>query len=211
MFCETKMKPYFWFHVYETITKTYKYIIPDNSMERKTILLLVPSIFIIIVLAIGILNHFGISIYPISQEFCGCHQMIPSNYFLFFATIIILASIPITYYYTSNRMEKKLNEHIESLSRIINKNRDPKSKGDLSSEKKILKFLNPSEQKIIRILLKNEGEMLQSQISKIDNMTKLKVHRAVKSLEQKKIVEAEHHGKTKKISLTREIKKLLTP
>ena len=179
-------------------------------MERKTIFLLVPSIFIIIVLSLGVLNHFGIFIYPFSQEICGCQDRIPDHYYLLFGLVLVLASIPITYYYISRRMEKKLTEHVEYLSRIVNKNKYTNNKNSLSSEKKILKFLNPSEQKIIQVLLRNEGEMLQSQISKLDDMTKLKVHRTVKSLEEKKIVEAEHYGKTKKISLTKEIKKLLS-
>ena len=170
-------------------------------MKRKKILLLVSSITIIIIIAVGILNHFGISIYSISQVSCGCQDRIPDHYYLILGIILILASIPITYYYISYNMEKKLNEHVESLSRIINKNKGPKSKSNLSSEKRILKFLNPPEQKIIQILLKNKGEMLQSQISKIDDMTKLKVHRIIKSLEQKNIVKAEHYGKTKKINL----------
>ena len=176
-------------------------------MKRKTILLLGSSIFIIVILAIGILNHFGISIYLLSQEFCGCQHRIPDHYYLIFGIILILASTPITYYYIYNKMERKLNEHVESLSRILNKDKEPKNKDNLSSERSILKFLNPSEQKIIQILLRNEGEILQSQISKIDNMTKLKVHRAVKSLEQKKIVETEHYGKTRKIRLTSDFKK----
>lgn len=176
-------------------------------MKRKTILLLISSAVIISVLGIGILNHFGVSVYPVSYKSCGCHQMIPDNYFLIFTIIIILASIPIVYYLISDRMEKRLNEHFESLSRIMNKNKDPKNKDNLSIEKRILKFLNPSEQKVIQILLKNEGEILQSQISKISDMTKLRVHRAVKSLEQKKIVETEQHGKTNKIILTSNFKK----
>ena len=102
-------------------------------------------------------------------------------------------------------MEKKLKEHVESLLRVINKN----NKNNLPSENKILKFLNPSEQKIVKILLKNDGWILQSQISKSENMTKLQVHRVVKNLEEKKIVESEHYGKTNKISLTSDFKKSL--
>jgi len=176
-------------------------------MERKTIFLLVSSIIIIIILSIGLLNYFGVSIYPFSQKSCGCQDRIPDHYYLVFGVILILASVPITYYFISNKMEKKLNEHVESLSKIVNKNKGIKNKGNLSNEKKILRFLNPSEQKIIEILLKKGGEMMQSQISKIEGMTKLKVHRAIKSLEEKNIVESEHYGKTKKISLTKEIRK----
>lgn len=178
-------------------------------MEKKTILLWAPFIIIIIILSIGILSHFGISIYPFSQETCGCQDRIPDHYYLIFGIALILSSIPITYYYISKKMEKKLNEHVESLSRIVNKNKNQKNKNNLSNGNDILKFLNPVEQKIVQILLKNNGEMLQSQISKTEDMTKLKVHRALKSLEDKKIVLAVHYGKTKKVSLIKEIKKLL--
>lgn len=176
-------------------------------MERKTVLLLVPSIVIAVVLGIGILGHFGISIYPISKVSCGCQNRIPDQYYLMLGIVIILASLPITYYYIFKKMEKKLNEHVESLSRIISKNKTKKE--NTSNEKKILKFLSPSEQEIINLILKNEGEILQSQISKENNLTKLKVHRTVKSLEEKKIVETEHHGKTNKISLTSYFRKAL--
>ena len=176
-------------------------------MKRKNILLWAPFIIILIILGAGILNHFEVSIYPISQETCGCQDRIPDHYYLIFGIALILSSIPITYYYISRKMEKKLDEHVESLSRIVNKNKNQKS--NLSNGNDILKFLNPTEQKIVQILLKNNGEMLQSQIGKIGDMTKLKVHRTIKSLEERKIVEAEHYGKTNKIFLTKEIKKLL--
>ena len=178
-------------------------------MEKKTILLWGPFIVIAIILSIGILNHFGISVYPFSQESCGCQDRIPDHYYLIFGIALILASIPIAYYYISKKMEKKLKEHIESLSRIVNKDKNQKNKSNSFNGKKILKFLNPIEQKIIQILLKNNGEILQSQISKMEDMTKLKAHRVIKSLEQKKIVGTEHYGKTKKISLTSNFKKAL--
>jgi len=176
-------------------------------MKRKTILLFIPLILIVIILTIGILNHFGISVYPFSQESCGCQEIIPDHFYLLFGILLILASIPITYYYISKKMESKLNEHVESLLKIMNKNQ--KNKNNFSGEQNILKFLNPIEQRIVKIVLKNNGEMLQSQISKTEDMTKLKVHRTVKSLEQKKIIEIKHYGKTNKISLTSYFKKSL--
>ena len=178
-------------------------------MKRKTVFLLVSFTIILFVLSIGVLNHFGISIYSISQVSCGCQDRIPDHYYLILGIILIMASIPITYYYISKKMEQKLNEHVESLSRIVNKRKNKPNKSSLSSEDKILKFLNPSEQKIVKILLKSDGERLQSQIAKLGNMTKLQVHRIVKGLEQKNIIETEPYGKTKKISLTNEFKKSL--
>jgi uncharacterized membrane protein len=179
-------------------------------MKKKTILLFIPSIVAVIALSVGILSHFGIWTSLFSEEACGCQNSTPDHYYLLFSVVVlILASIPITYYYLSKNMEKKLKIHEETLSRIVNKKINRKNKNDLSGKGDILKFLNPSEQKMIKILLKNNGEMLQSQISKIDDMTKLKVHRTAKSLEEKNIIETEHYGKTKKISLTKEIRKLL--
>ena len=178
-------------------------------MKRKTVYLLIPVILIVVILAIGILNHMGIHIYSISQVSCGCQDRIPDHYYLMLGIILIIASIPITYYYLFKKMEKKLNEHLESLSIIVNKRKNKPDKSNLPNGDKILKFLNPSEQKVVKILLKNGGQILQSQISKSENMTKLQAHRVVKSLEQKKIIGAENYGKTKKLSLNKEFRTLL--
>jgi uncharacterized membrane protein len=187
------------------LTKFYKDKVSNNTMKRKTIFLLIPSILIAIILTAAALNHFTISLSPSLEISCECQHTIPEHYYLIFGIVLILLSIPITYYYISEKMEKKLNEHVESFSRIVNKSQN---KNNLSYSKKILKFLSPIEQKIINLIL-DEKEILQSQLSKSGHMTKLQAHRAVKNLEERKIVKTEHYGKTKKITLKKEFKKLL--
>lgn len=95
------------------------------------------------------------------------------------------------------------------LSKFIGKNVDKQKNTSLVDKESFLKFLNTNERRILEKLLEGKGGILQSEISKIDNMTKLKTHRAVKNLEQKRIIKTQPHGKTKKIFLTEEIKKSL--
>ena len=187
------------------LTKFYKDKITKKIMKRRTIFLLIPSILIAAILIIGALNHFAITVSPSFEISCECQHTIPEHYYLIFGIILILLSIPITYYYISRKMEKTLGEHVESLSRIVNK---PQNKKHLPYSEKILKFLSPNEQKITTLIL-NEKEILQSQLSKSGDMTKLQVHRAVKNLEDKNIIKTKRYGKTKKITLKKEFKKLL--
>lgn len=59
-------------------------------------------------------------------------------------------------------------------------------------------------------MIENDGKILQSKISRIEGMTKLKTHRAVKDLEIKGIVKKEAHGKTNRIILKKDIKDIFS-
>jgi len=175
-------------------------------MKGKTLLLLIPASVIVAILFIGSMVFFDIPVYPISEEICGCHHTIPVHFFLLLGILFILAIIPISYFISSRKMEKRLDKHMKVLSKFIGKNKEKQKTANLADTESFLKFLSFNEQKILRKLLEGKGEILQSEISRMDNMTKLKVHRAVKNLEQKGIIKTQVHGKTKKISLTKEIK-----
>lgn len=177
-------------------------------MQIKKYQLVIPLVTICVILFIGLLNLLGISVYPISREYCGCHHMIPTYFFLVFGILLILAAIPVSYYFISKKMGERLDKHMEIMSKILNKG---SKQGDTNpvDKQSILKFLNASERRILERMLESEGSVLQSEIGRMDNMTKLKAHRAVKNLEQKGILKTEPYGKTNKIFLTNDIKKLL--
>jgi len=177
-------------------------------MQRKMLLLLIPLSFTIIFLFIALLIFLGIPIHPFSREVCGCHQMVPNYFFLILGILLILTVIPISYYFSSKKMEEKLDKHMKVLSKFMGKNRNKQKNTNLVDAESFLKFLNTNERRILEKLLEGK-DILQSEISKMDNMTKLKTHRAVKNLEQKGIIKTKAHGKTKKIFLTEEIKKSL--
>jgi len=51
--------------------------------------------------------------------------------------------------------------------------------------------------------------VLQSEISHIDGMNKLKSHRAIRNLELRDVVKTESYGKTKRIILSKDIKNIM--
>jgi predicted nucleotidyltransferase component of viral defense system len=57
------------------------------------------------------------------------------------------------------------------------------------------------ERKIIEFLMKNNNSCTQYELTKIEGMTKLKVHRGLEKLEQKSVISKEKLGKINKIYL----------
>jgi len=51
--------------------------------------------------------------------------------------------------------------------------------------------------------------VLQSEISQIEGMNKLKTHRAIRNLELKGVIKTENFGKTKHVILSKDIKSML--
>ncbi|MBM3229204.1 hypothetical protein FJZ26_02130 [Candidatus Parvarchaeota archaeon] len=65
----------------------------------------------------------------------------------------------------------------------------------------LLGFLSGEDRKIILYLVKNHGSAYQSELSRLEGITRLRVHRAVFRLEGKQILAVEKIGKTNKIIL----------
>ncbi|MBC8500228.1 MAG: winged helix-turn-helix transcriptional regulator [DPANN group archaeon] len=141
----------------------------------------------------------------------GCPHMTP-NYILWASVLLLIfAIVPISYYLISQKLGEKLEKNMKVISKLINKNNQtPKKEAkEINNKNVILKFLNPNERKILEKLIENKGTVLQSEISRIEGMTKLKTHRAVKDLERKGIINTESHGKTNRIILTKDIKDII--
>lgn len=124
--------------------------------------------------------------------------------------LLMIAAIFSTYYFISRRLEEKLEKNMNLISKIIDKNNAARkeSPGKLDNNA-VLKFLNANERKIIEALIGKKGATLQSEISRMDGMNKLKTHRAIKELERKGIIKTESHGKTNRIMLTKDIRDAL--
>lgn len=141
-----------------------------------------------------------------------CPHMIP-NYFLWFSLILmILIIVPISYYTISRKLEEKMEKNLSAITKLVN--HKVKSKTDhqnvpVNSNKNILKLLTINEKKVVEKIIENKGSALQSEISRLEGMTKLKTHRAVKELERKGIVKMKQYGKTNTITLTQEIKDVI--
>ncbi len=65
----------------------------------------------------------------------------------------------------------------------------------------LLTFLSTEERAVVELLLKSEGHTTQAQASKLEDMTRLKAHRTVLRLADKKIVRIEKLGKTNQLWL----------
>ena len=73
-----------------------------------------------------------------------------------------------------------------------------------------LKFLDKDEALIIKELIKNNGESLQSKLVKQTGLTRVRVTRALKKLEEKGVIKRKRMGKENKVLLLQELKELFS-
>ncbi|MFH0971414.1 MAG: hypothetical protein V1835_02495 [Candidatus Micrarchaeota archaeon] len=73
----------------------------------------------------------------------------------------------------------------------------------------VLRFMDKDERLVIKELLRNNGKIMQVEISRFEGMTRLKAHRIVGKLESMGIIDVQKSGKMKIIHLKEELKKSL--
>jgi len=139
------------------------------------------------------------------------YRQIPIHNIFLSPILLLIGIIPLSYYFISRSLEEKLETNLKFISKFFNKNNiiskaNVKKGNDVNL---ILKFLNPNERKIIEKLIDSNGRVLQAEINRMDGMTKLKTHRAVKELERKGIIKRESLGKTNRIILSDDIKDIV--
>lgn len=139
-----------------------------------------------------------------------CPRMIP-NYLLWLSMIlVVIAVVPISYYFISKKLEEKMEKNLKAISKLVdNKLNTNGDKIQTNGNSNLLRLLNPNEKKVIQSMMERDGSILQSELSRMEGMTKLKVHRAVKELQNKGIVKLEQYGKTNKIILSDDIKEII--
>ncbi len=72
-------------------------------------------------------------------------------------------------------------------------------------DKALLSMLHPSERKIIRKIVDNNGEALQSELSRIEGVGKVRAHRVIDRLIRRGVLEKEQKGKTNVLRLRKDI------
>jgi len=135
------------------------------------------------------------------------------NYTLLAASATVIAVIVLmSYYFMSKKVDKHLEENMKLISQIVNTNSNEdrsKTKNVENSYRAVLlKFLNYNENKVVKKLIENNGTVLQSEISRMPGMGKVKAHRILKDMKIKGIVSMEKYGKTNRINLSKDVKKL---
>lgn len=192
-------------------------------IKKRKWLLLISIIAIVGFLSILYISIFETSetletIEPITREpprsfepFFRARSTIPIFILPLSSVLLIIAIVPMSYYFISKRLEEKLERKFDVISKLMKKNNSVSNKTtkEIDDKNIILKFLNLGERKVVEALIEKKGEILQSEISRMEGMTKLKTHRAVRDLERKGIIKRESHGKTHRIILSKDIKEVI--
>ncbi len=133
-------------------------------------------------------------------------------YYLLIAFIITLCIvIPVLYLVMTRIVKKHVEDKMKLITEIVDTNgKETTSQNpDISSKTLLLKFLDYGENQVIKKLIENNGTILQSEISRMPNMGKVKSHRIIADLKRKEIITLENYGKTNRITLTEEAKHVL--
>ena len=176
-------------------------------MKSKTWLLIF-SIIALIIFFIVIL--YGLTGAPHGEggETRG-HPAIPTYIISISGIVLIVALIPLFYYIIYSGLERNYEKNMEILSKTVGNNSQEKETASSQDFAKIiLKCLNYNEKKVVNKLIEQKGSTLQSEISRMEGMGKVKTHRSVQDLERKGIILIEKHGNTNRINLTKDIKKI---
>jgi uncharacterized membrane protein len=135
------------------------------------------------------------------------------TYIISLASIfIIIAIIPVFYVLLHKGLEKNFQETMKILVESMNSNtynENEKKPSLVNCETIFFNFLNYNEKKVIKKIIEQKGQVIQSEISRMENMGKVKAHRIVKDLEKKGIINVEKYGNTNRITLNEDVKKIL--
>lgn len=149
-------------------------------MRKREIILIIGGfsfLILIVLLSLLLADKFQV-------KSCGCPRVVSHNFiwlFIFLAVIFVSSLIYYLFSLKIDAKEKIIGKNIEILYSILDKD-----------EKEVLNFL-----------VKNKGEVKQSEISK--NYDKIKAHRIIKKLQEKRIIDVIRDGKTNKIKLKEEL------
>lgn len=178
-------------------------------MKTKQWLLIISIINLIIFFMVII---YGLTSAPHGEGAQGrSHPTIPTYIISISGIILIIALIPLFYYIIYTGLEKNYNKNMEILSRTINHNKNSESEVSDKTDftKIILNFLSYNEKKVINKLIEKKGTALQSEISRMESLGKVRTHRIVKDLEKKGLITVEKYGNTNNIKLTENINNIL--
>ncbi|MBU0532881.1 hypothetical protein KKB44_05310 [Candidatus Micrarchaeota archaeon] len=70
----------------------------------------------------------------------------------------------------------------------------------------LLSLLQPAERKVLEKVVEKGGEALQSEISRVEGVGKVKAHRVIEKLVRRGVLEKEQMGKTNILRLRKDIK-----
>ena len=178
-------------------------------MKSKTWMLII-SIIALVVFALVIIYGFTAAPHGAGSQ-DRSHPAIPIYIISISGIVLIIALVPLFYYVIYSGLEKNYEKNMEILSKIVGDNNKAESKDSNKANctKVILNFMSYGEKKVIDKLIEQNGTALQSEISRIEGMGKVKTHRVVKDLERKGVIAIEKYGNTNRINLTESVSNIL--
>jgi hypothetical protein len=153
--------------------------------QTKQILYFSTMILFFVLLSLTVVSFYfiGVSDVPfIINIFVKYHVM-----FMFLIAIFGLIFGSLSYFLLNKKIDKNKKEMKHTISTLLD-------------------LLQSEEKKVILFLINNQGVSTQYELTKIEGMTKLKIHRCLEKLERKHIIKKEKLGKINKIYLNKEIK-----
>jgi len=172
--------------------------------------MLIISIFALIIFFIVII--YGLTAAPHGDRgHDQGHPLIPTYILSLSSIVLIIALIPLFYYIIYASLERNYEKNMEILSKITGVNNHSEN-NDISKTnltKLLLKFLSYNEKKVINKLIEQKGSVLQSEISRMESMGKVRTHRTITELKKKEIITVEPYGKTNRINLTDDAENVL--
>jgi hypothetical protein len=155
-------------------------------MKKRDVVLIVGGIaFLALVICLVLLLADK---FDMDKTVCGCPKVISHNFVWIFIVLAIVFVSCLLYYLFSLK--------IDSQRGTINKNKEI-----------LFSILDEDEKKVIKKLINNNGKIVQSELSL--EFGKLKAHRVIKKLEEKKIIGIKRDGKTNQIKLNEELRREL--
>lgn len=139
------------------------------------------------------------------------HPVIPTYIISISSIVLIIGLIPLFYYIIYTGLEKNYEKKMEILSKTLGDNKKVSEVNDdskINFTNVILKFLSYNEKKVLNKLIEQKGPILQSEISRLEGMGKVKTHRVIKDLEIKGIIVVEKYGNTNRITLSQSLSKI---
>jgi len=136
----------------------------------------------------------------------------PQPYYILIAAIVIICIlIPILYVLISRNIKQQLEDKMKLITEIVGTNRkiNNQNNSNKSTKSVFLKFLNYGENQVVKKLIENDGTVLQSEISRMPSMGKVRAHRIISDLKKKEIIHLEKYGKTNRIYFTDDVKNIL--
>ena len=161
----------------------------SNKRALAGVIILVCLIALVFYLP-GIISHFEPSVCTVDGV---CQHEQYANFLTELVPVFVIVGIVIgalVFFFMSSRLENKQKD----LSKVTDV---------------LIQFLAKDERLVVQKILEADGKILQAELSRTQGLGKLKVHRIIQRLVDRKVVEVEKYGKTNIVKLSKGIKEAL--